>query len=376
MRNWVFVRVLTDEPELEGWGEATLEWHTRSVLGAIADLAELIVGEDATRIEHLWQVMHRHHFWHANGPVRGTAISGVDLALWDIAGKLHGVPCHQLWGGRVRDHVRLYGHLGGGQEQQFYDTTEPQAFAELAVAMVEDGFTAMKTMAVPPTGPLEGSAPIRRATDRVAAMREAVGPDIDLMVDCHARPSPAMGIRFATALEPYDLYWLEEPCWPESLAGLADIRRRVSTPIASGERLVGLHEFRDALERQAVTVLQPDLTHCGGLTAGRRIAALCEAHRVPLAPHNPQGPISTAASIEFGLATPAYVICETVTEDDSWRPEVVHDHHPIERQGRLAGPADQPGLGVEVDLGAIAKHPPGPEPARREFASDGAVVDW
>ena len=112
MRNWVFVRVVTDEPGLSGWGEATLEWHTRAVVGAVEDLAELIVGEDPTRIEHLWQMMFRQHFWHANGIVRGTAMSGIDIALWDILGKVHGVPCHRLWGGRVRDEVRLYGHLG------------------------------------------------------------------------------------------------------------------------------------------------------------------------------------------------------------------------------------------------------------------------
>ena len=163
MRNWVFVRVVTDEPGLHGWGEATLEWHTRAVVGAVEDIAELIVGEDPTRIEHLWQMMFRQHFWHASGMVRGTAMSGIDIALWDLLGKVHGVPCHRLWGGRVRDYVRLYGHLGGGKMEDFYESDEPQRFAELASAMVESGFTAFKTMAVPPTMPLEGLAPVRHA---------------------------------------------------------------------------------------------------------------------------------------------------------------------------------------------------------------------
>ena len=127
MRNWVFVRVLTDEDGLYGWGEATLEWHTRAVVGAVEDLAELLVGEDPTRIEHLWQMMFRQHFWHASGIVRATALSGVDIALWDILGKVHGVPCHRLWGGRVRDYVRLYGHLGGGKMEDFYESDEPRA---------------------------------------------------------------------------------------------------------------------------------------------------------------------------------------------------------------------------------------------------------
>ncbi|KAJ3061064.1 hypothetical protein HK102_009263 [Quaeritorhiza haematococci] len=120
MRNWIFVKVQTDQPGLHGWGEATLEWHTRAVVGAIEDISQLLLGEDPTRVEHLWQMMYRQHFWHGNGIVRGTAISGIDLALWDIVGKVHGVPCHKLWGGPVRDHVRLYSHLGGGRMEDFY----------------------------------------------------------------------------------------------------------------------------------------------------------------------------------------------------------------------------------------------------------------
>ena len=170
MRNWIFVKVLTDQPGLFGWGEATLEWHTRAVVGAIEDLAQLLIGEDPTRIEYLWQMMYRQHFWHGTGVVRGTAISGIDLALWDILGKLHGVPCHKLWGGPVRDHIRTYCHLGGGKMEDFYQTRPSDAgrFAELAVAAVEEGFTAMKTMAVPETMPLEGLRPLRYAESCVA----------------------------------------------------------------------------------------------------------------------------------------------------------------------------------------------------------------
>ena len=134
MRNWVFVKIITDQPGLYGWGEATLEWHTRSIVGAVEDLCQLLVGEDPRRIEHLWQMMFRQHFWHGNGIVRGTAISGIDLALWDILGKVHGVPVHQLWGGPVRDQIRLYCHLGGGRMEDFYetDTSDAKRFGELA----------------------------------------------------------------------------------------------------------------------------------------------------------------------------------------------------------------------------------------------------
>ena len=378
MRNWVFVKVLTDQPGLWGWGEATLEWHTRAVVAAIDDLAPFLVGEDPRRVEHLWQIMYRQPFWHGNGIVRGTAISGVDLALWDILGKSLGVPCHQLWGGPVRDYVRLYCHLGGGRMEDFYETAPADAarFADLAQQAVAEGFTAFKSMAVPETMPLEGLKPVRYAEACVDAMRQAVGDDIDIMVDCHARPSPAMGMQFARALEPFGLYFFEEPCWPEAVDALAQIQRAVGTPIATGERLVTQHGFRELLEKHACRVLQPDITHCGGLSEARRIAAMAEAYRLALAPHNPQGPVSTAASIELGLATPSYVICESVHNDVPWRDDVVREGFTVQREGRLVRAGDKPGLGVEIDEAQVSKHPFQQEVLRRTFNRDGSVGDW
>lgn len=378
MRNWVFIKVLTDQPGLWGWGEATLEWHTRAVMGAIEDITPLLLGEDPTRIEHLWQIVFRQHFWHGNGLVRATAISGIDIALWDILGKIHGVPCHKLWGGPVRDHVRLYCHLGGGKMEDFYETKPADAgrFGDLARQAVADGFTAFKAMAVPETMPLEGLPPIRYAEACVKAMREAVGETIDIMVDCHARPSPRMGLLFAKALEPYDLYWLEEPCWPETMEDIAHIQRSVKTPIATGERLTGLHAFRDLFEKRAVSVVQPDLTHCGGFTEARRIAAFAEAYRVAMAPHNPQGPVSTAASIEFGFATPSYIICESVHADVPWREDVVSEGFIVEKKGRIVRPNSRPGLGIEINEAEVAKHPFQQEMLQRSFYKDGSVGDW
>jgi galactonate dehydratase len=378
MRNWIFVKVVTDQPGLWGWGEATLEWHTRSVVGAIEDISQLLIGEDPRRIEYLWQMMYRQHFWHGNGIVRGSAISGIDIALWDILGKFHGVPCHELWGGRVRDYVRLYCHLGGGKMEDFYETSTQNAnrFAELALAAVEDGFTAFKCMAVPETASLEGLKPVLAAEACVKAMREAVGPDIDIMVDCHARPSPRMGMRFAKALDPYGLYFLEEPCWPEVIDDIAKIQQAVTTPIATGERLVSQHAFRELLEKRAASVIQPDITHCGGLSEARRIAAMAEAYRVSLAPHNPQGPISTAASLELGFATPSYIICESVHNDVPWRQDVVSESFEIETNGRIIRPSKKPGLGIEINERALAAHPFEQEVLQRSFAADGAVTDW
>lgn len=378
MRNWIFVKVLTDEPGLWGWGEATLEWHTRSVVGAIEDLSTLLIGEDPTRIEHLWQMMYRQHFWHGNGIVRATAIAGIDIALWDILGKSLGVPCHKLWGGPVRNYIRLYCHLGGGKMEDFYEThpADAKRFAELAQQAVAEGFTAFKAMAVPETMPLEGLRPLHYAEACVSAMREAVGPDIDIMVDCHARPSPRMGLLFAKALEPYGLYWFEEPCWPEVVDDIALIQRAVKTPIATGERLTSQHAVREYLEKRACSVLQCDITHCGGFTEMRRIAGMAEAYRVALAPHNPQGPVSTAASIEFGFATPSYIICESVHKDVPWRQDVVSEGFTVDPKGQIVRPSNRPGLGIEINEKEVKKHPFQPEVLQRTFYPDGSVGDW
>ena len=378
MRNWVFVKVITDQPGLFGWGEATLEWHTRGVVGAIEDLSQLLIGENPTRVEYLWQMMWRQHFWHGNGIVRATAIAGIDLALWDLVGKIHGVPCHQLWGGPVRDSIRLYSHLGGGRMEDFYETPVDNAkhFAELAMQAVEEGYTAFKSMAVPPTLPIEGNKPVRAAVACVAAMREAVGPDIDIMVDCHARPSPAMGLKFAKALEPFGLYFFEEPCWPESIEGLAAINAAVTTPIATGERLNHLAAFRDLFAARGCEICQLDITHCGGLSEARRIAALAEAYRIALAPHNPQGPVSTAASLEFGFSQPSYIICETVHNDVPWRQEVVEEGFEIDLKTRTARPNQKPGLGISINEAAVKQHPFQQEVLQRVFYQDGSVGDW
>lgn len=378
MRNWIFVKVTTDQPGLIGWGEATLEWHTRSVVGAIEDIAPLLIGEDPRRIEHLWQRMFRQHFWHGSGITRSTAISGIDIALWDIAGKIADMPCHQLWGGPVRDWIRTYCHLGGGRMEDFYEipAADAQRFGELASAAVEQGYTAFKSMAVPPTAPITGPKPIHRAVAAVAAMRDAVGNDVDIMVDCHARPSPAMGLQFATALDDFGLYFFEEPCWPEQIEGLVRITQSTTTPIATGERITSLADFRRLFAAGGCDVCQPDLTHCGGLTAGHKIAALAEAHQIALAPHNPQGPVSTAASLEFGFSQPGYIICESVHNDVPWRDDVVTEGHTLQEDGRIVYPNTKPGLGVEINEDEIAKHPFKQELPQIVFYEDGSVGDW
>jgi galactonate dehydratase len=231
-------------------------------------------------------------------------------------------------------------------------------------------------MAVPETAPLEGTQPVRYAEKCVAAMRDAVGDSIDIMVDCHARQSPRMGMIVAKALEPYKLFWLEEPCWPETMDDIALIQRAVKTPIATGERLVGVHPFRELLEKRAASVVQPDITHCGGLSEARRICAMASAYRVAVAPHNPQGPISTAASLELGFAEPAYIICEQVHSDVPWRGDVVKEGFIVDKKGRIVRPNTRPGLGIEINEDEVRRHPFEQELPQRSFNKDGSVTDW
>lgn len=373
MRNWVFVKVETDEG-LHGWGEATLEWKTRSVVGAVEDMSRYLVGEDPFRIEHLWQMMYRQYYW-KSGIEGMSAISGIEQALWDLKGKALGVPVYELLGGRVRDRIRCYNHLGVGRMEGMYESTTRGEFAERALEVTELGYTALKFMPVPCTEPIEGVRPVRAAAALTEVVREAVGPEVDLMVDLHARcTTPAMALRYCRALEPYGLLFFEEPCPTEDLEATAQVSRAAEIPIATGERLVGGHQFRELIERRACHVVQPDLSHCGGLWVARKVAAMAEWHSMAVAPHNPNGPIATAAAIHFALATPNWVIQETVTGDVPWRNDVVVG--PVEIVEGYATLPDGPGLGIDVDEGAAAHHPFAEEAEQRSFHPDGSVADW
>lgn len=372
MRNWIFVKVETDEGVV-GWGEATLEWKTAGVSGSIEDVSRFVIGEDPARIEHLYQMMYRQYFWRPG--IEGmSAMSGIEQALWDIKGKVLGVPVYELLGGKVRDRVRLYNHLGGGYMKTMYESVDPSAFAESALAIKEQGYTALKFMAVPRTEPVEGTRPVRLAAGIVRAIREAVGPDMDLMVDLHARTWPAMAIQYCQALEPYGLLFFEEPCPTEDIEATAQVTRISRIPIATGERLVGRYQFRDLLEKRACHIIQPDLSHCGGLWEARKIAAMAEAYSIAVAPHNPNGPIATAAAVQFALTTPNWIIQESITSDVPWRDEVVRN--PIVAKDGYATIPIGPGLGIEVDEGEAAKHPYREEAEQRYFHPDGSVADW
>jgi galactonate dehydratase len=372
MRNWVFVKITTDEG-LVGWGEASMEWKTRSVIGAVADLEPLVLGQDPRRIEHIYQIMYRQGFFRP-GMVGMSAVSGIEQACWDIYGKSVGLPVYQLLGGRVRDRIRMYDHLGGGEMSSLYLQDTVEQMTERARESLLAGYTALKVLVVPRTEPLEGSAPLRHAERLFGALREAVGEDIDLMIDFHGRTTPAMAIQYGQVLEPFRPLFLEEVCPPENVDGMVEVARALRIPLATGERLVTRYEFRELLEKRACAVIQPDICHCGGLWEARKIAALAETYYVSVAPHNPLGPIATAVAVQFGFATPNFLIQEAIRSDVPWRDEVVSE--PLIVEDGFIYPSDKPGLGIEVDEQAAARHPFEQEVLMSWFHRDGAVADW
>ena len=373
LRNWIFVRVETDQPGLIGLGEATLEFQTRAVTGAIADLAPLILGQDPRNTEHLWQVMYRHPFF-KGGIVTMSALSGIDQALHDIKARSLGIPLWQLLGGLTRDRLRMYDHLGGGDSAAVYDSARTESFAEKAAQSRADGFTAVKILAVGRTAPLDGRAALTSAEALMAAAREGAGDDMDIMVDLHGRTTAAMAIQYAEVLKPFRPWFLEEPCQPEDPAGIARVARATTIPIAAGERLCHRADFLHLLQQGAIAIAQPDVCHAGGLTEVRRIAALCDTFGVAMAPHNPLGPVATMVNIHLGFATPNFLIQEVMRADVPWRDEVVQGG------ARIAGghvlPPEAPGIGIEIDERAAARHPATDAPPIQWYHADGSVADW
>ncbi|MEM0964762.1 MAG: galactonate dehydratase [Verrucomicrobiota bacterium] len=375
MRNWVFCKVETDVPGLIGWGEASLEWKSRSLVAAIEDMAPMCIGEDPSRIEHLYQKMYRQSFWRL-GVIGMSAISAIEQALWDIRGKDLGVPVYQLLGGRVRDKVRMYTHLGGGNMKAVYETFEVGPLIELAQEVVDNGYTAVKVVFVPYSEPLEGPATVKRFAKMMGALRHALGDSIDIMVDFHGRTYPAMAVQYINAIEEFSPYFCEEPVPPENVEALLEVRQSTRVPIATGERLVSRQQFRPVFEQRACHVIQPDLCHCGGLFEAKKIAAMAEAYQMGVAPHNPLGPVANAAALHFALSTPNFLIQEDMLTDVPWRWDVVQSQ--LETKDGYWLPCEAPGLGITVDEKEAAKHPFQQEVMHSTTirAKDGAILDW
>jgi galactonate dehydratase len=342
---WLFVRVET-ESGIVGWGEATCEGRSETVRSAVGQLSELLIGRDALRIEDHWQVMTKGSFYRG-GPILASAVSGLDQALWDIAGKRYGAPVHQLLGGPVRDRIRVYGWVGGD---------EPNEVADHISAQVEAGLTAVKMNASGRMSPIASVAELDGVVQRVAAAREALGDDRDVAVDFHGRFTLANARRVAPLLEPYRPLFLEEPVVPENSHLIGEFVRSTSTPVSTGERLYSRQEFLPVFQA-GIAVAQPDLSHAGGITEVHKIAALAEVYDVQLAPHCPLGPLALAACLQVGFATPNYLIQEqSIGIHYNLGAEVLDyclDKAPLTFVDGYVERLTAPGLGIEIDENAV-----------------------
>ena len=376
MRNWVFVRVDTDDPGLFGWGEATLEWKTRAVAGAVEDLAPLVLGRDPRDIEQAVRAMTKQSFWRL-GAIGLSAVSGIELALWDILGKHLGVPVWRLLGGKVRDKVRVYTHLGLGDMRAVYDTAETAPLVERAREVVERGYRALKAVFIPYTHFHAPLPEVDKVARMMEALRSAVGPDVEVMVDFHGRPaSAAAALSYIGALAPGRPMFVEEPVPPGDTEALKIVAAGAGVPLATGERLVDRVDFDVLLRSRAVAIIQPDICHCGGLLEAKKIAAMADAASIGVAPHNPLGPIAGVAALHFAVSTPNHVIQEEMVGAVPWYFEVVRG--PIAMVDGFWQVPEAPGLGIEVDEAACARHPFAPEVFHTLGAvlDDGTIVDW
>ncbi len=284
---WLFLKIETDEG-ITGWGEPVVEGRALTVEAAVHELSDYLIGQDPMRIEDLWQVMYRSGFYRG-GAILMSAIAGIDQALWDIKGRAYGQPVHQLLGGPCRDRIRVYSWVGGDR---------PSDVAEAATAAVSRGFTALKMNGTEELQIVDSHEKIDRVVEMLATVRAAVGPHVGLGVDFHGRVHRPMAKALIRELEQFRLMFIEEPLLSEHLDAIGEVTRGTSTPIALGERLYSRWEFRAVLESRVVDIIQPDLSHAGGITECRKIAAMAEAYDVALAPHCPLGPIALAACLQ------------------------------------------------------------------------------
>ncbi len=376
MRNWLFVKVTTDQPGLYGWGEASLNWKTRAVVGTVEDLSALLVGRDPRDIEQNLRILNKHSYYRL-GIVGATAISGIEHALWDIFAKSLNLPLWRLIGGQTRDKVRVYTHLGLGDMKSVYETFDEGALRDLALAVVAKGYDALKVVFIPYTH-YTADLPSRRHVGRMMrVLREAVGESVDIMIDFHGRPATvSAALQYIEELAPYAPMFCEEPVQPGDTEALRLVTERAGCPIASGERLVGFKEFEPIFQTKALHIIQPDLNHTGGILEGKRIAAAAEQAYMGVAPHNPNGPIAGAAALHFAVSTPNFVIQEEMSGAVPWYDDVVST--PMKRDGSFWAVPHAPGLGVEINEKEAAKHPFEQEVihTRNAVLPDGTVVDW
>ena len=365
---WLFVRVESDGGHF-GWGEASLEGHAEAVDGAFEALRDRFIGHDPRRIEDIWQVAYRGGFYRG-GPVLMSALAGFEQALWDLKGRVYDLPAWEMLGGQVRDRIRAYAWIGGDR---------PGEIAAAARARREQGFSAIKMNA---TAELDFLGTPKLLAEVVERVQAAQGEGMDVGLDFHGRVHRPMAKQLAKLLEPLGLLFIEEPLLSENPEGLAQIAQLVSTPIALGERLYTRWDFKPFLERGAVDIIQPDLSHAGGLLECRKIAAMAEAYDVAVAPHCPLGPLSLAACLQLGGCTPNVALQEMSL---GIHYNVGHDLLNFVTNPQVLTPVDGflpipagPGLGIEIDEAAVREAHKTPHRWRNPIwrTRDGSFAEW
>lgn len=361
-----FLVVVHTDDGLYGLGEIGMRSRPATVAGAVRDVAELVVGADATRIEHLWQTLYRGGFFPADRDV-GAVLAALDLALWDLRGKALGVPVYDLLGGRARDFVPAYVHLRGG---------DPRATVEAARRLVEEGWTHLRIGLgdQPGSQAFESRRAVRRTLDLVATLRAELGDDIELIVDVHTRLDPAEAVLFCDEVRAARPLFVEDPLRSENLDAYRSLRSRTTVPLAAGEQLTTKWAFRPLLEDDLIDHARVDVANTG-ITEGRKIAAMAEAHYINVATHNPLGPVCTAASTHLGLSLPNVSVQEQ-PRPLGWDDAVILAA-PTVSAGAVT-PADLPGLGVDIDLTAARSAASSVRfaPPPRFHRPDGAVTNW
>lgn len=362
--NWVFVKIHTNQG-LTGLGEGSVTSKEATIAEAIREHERFLVGKDPTEIERLWQAMFRYPRWRG-GPVLNSAISAVEIALWDILGKAVGLPIYRLLGGACRDRIRMYVHAGG---------QTPEEAARSALAVRERGYTALKWAPFEPRqNTISARDQVRRAVARMEAQRKALGEDFDILIDAHGRLTPVVAAEACQALEPLRPFFVEEPTQPEDLDTLAWLGARTRVPLATGERLFTKYGFADLCARHLVSYVQPDVVHAGGILECKKIAAMAEAHSIEVTLHNPQSEVSTLASLHVDACTPNCVIQEMVENRAPWIKDLFFGGALRIKNGYAELP-DRPGLGVDLDEKVAAQHPYKPVNRQNWTWEDGAVAD-
>ncbi|ASS99301.1 galactonate dehydratase [Geobacillus thermocatenulatus] len=368
---WLFLKISTDEG-IAGWGEPIVEGRANTVRTAVEELSDYLIGKDPMAIEEHWTVLYRGGFYRG-GPILMSAISGIDQALWDIKGKYFNVPVHQLLGGPVRDRIRVYSWIGGDR---------PSDVAEAAKKAKEAGFTAVKMNATEELQYIDSYKKIEEAVERVAAVRQVAGKEFGIGIDFHGRVHKPMAKMLAKELEPYHPMFIEEPVLPEHNEALREIARHSNIPIATGERMFSRWDFKTVLSEGYVDIIQPDLSHAGGITEVRKIAAMAEAYDVALAPHCPLGPIALAASLQVdAVAYNAFIQEQSLGIHYNQGNDLLDylvDPSVFEYQNGYVKIPQGPGLGIEIneeyvrEMAAIGHN--WKNPVWRH--ADGSVAEW